>query len=382
MRNRIAEIYYFEWRVFGAILYLNLRHFHWKRAFITLLFALVMVFLSAFTICLRLLDEFLFFRYRKTKVGDPVFIISNPRSGTTYMHRLFCLDEERFTYFLLYHTFLPSVSFYKFILLLKRIDRRMNWPLKRFFNKVEDRVFEGWKDIHPMGFERSEEDEGLFVLSLMSPAIGLICPWFGRMEWIWIADRLSDSKKAAMMAYYRNTIQRFIFAWGPDKVFLSKNVISTGRMEMLLAAFPNARIIYPVRHPYKTIPSLTSMFAAPWKVVAPNLSENSENYRDWGRLSMAFYLHFYGLLDKLGADRFFWVKYDEFVAHPMNTVLEVYSKFGWSVSEAFQQRLKERTATARSYKSKHSYSLEQYGYSKSAIRKELKVVFDRFDFEP
>lgn len=381
MRNTLAQIYYIEWRVFGAIVWLNIIHFHWKRALITLGFILVMVLITVCTVTFRLLDEVFYPGYRKTAVKSPVFIVSNPRSGTTYMHRLLCLDEERFTYFLLYHTFLPSVIFYRFILFLKRIDRKMNWPLKRFFNRVEDRVFEGWKDIHPMGFERSEEDEGLFVLSLMSPAVGLICPYFSKMEWMWIADQLSDQKKQAMMAYYRNTIQRFLYAWGPDKVFLSKNVISTGRIQMLLDAFPEARIVFPVRHPYKTIPSITSMFAAPWGIIAPDIPKNSPEYRTWGKLTSAFYLHFLQMSEQLDPQRFYWVKYNDFVQSPKATVLGIYEKFGWEVSPQFIQMLEAQTSKGRSYKSKHSYSLEKYGYRKEDIYAELKPVFDRFDFQ-
>lgn len=381
MRKAIAQIFYFEWRVFGAIIYYNFRHFHWKRALITLAFIAVMCLISVLTITLRLVDEVFYRGYRKTTVNNPVFIISNPRSGTTYMHRLMCLDKERFTYFLLYHTFLPSVVFYRFILFLKRIDRKMNWPLKRFFDKVEDRVFEGWQDIHPMGFERSEEDEGLFVLSLMSPAIGLICPWFEKMDWMWIADRLSDAKKEAMMAYYQNTIQRFLYAWGPDKVFLSKNVISTGRMNMLLKTFPNAKIIYPVRHPYKTIPSLTSMFSAPYSVLAPDIPENSPEYRSWGKLSIAFYLHFFNTIGQVDDRDLFWVTYSQFTGNPKDTILGVYEKFGWTVSPQFLERLSKQTAVARTYRSKHEYTLEQYGYTKAEIHEQLKPVFEKFDFK-
>jgi len=382
MRKFISRIFYLEWRVFGAIIWLNLVHFHWRRTLVTVGFILLMVFISILTIFFRLLDEIFYRAYHRVEVKSPVFIISNPRSGTTYMHRLLCLDEEKFTYFLLYHTFLPSVVFYRFILFLKRIDRKMNWPLKKFFNQVEDRVFEGWKDIHPMGFERSEEDEGLFVLSLMSPAVGLICPYFSKMEWMWIADQLSEKKKQSVMAYYYNSIQRFLYAWGPDKVFLSKNVISTGRLEMLLDTFPNARIIFPVRHPYKTIPSITSMFAAPWSLIAPDIPKNSPEYRSWGKLTIAFYLHFLKMTEQLNPDRLYWVKYKDFVKSPKDTVLGIYEKFGWTVSPQFLQRLEEQTSKGRSYQSKHSYSLEEYGYNKAEIYAELKPVFERFGFKP
>lgn len=382
MRNAVAEIFYFEWRVFRSIIFQNLIHFQWKRFFLTLAFIVVILFISLLTVLLRLADEIFYRNYRKTEVRQPVFIISNPRSGTTYLHRLLCLDEERFTYFLLYHTFLPSVTFYRFILLLKKVDKRLNWPLKRFFTRVEERVFAGWKDIHPMGFEESEEDEGLFVLSLMSPAIGLICPWFKEMKWLWIPDRLSPAKKEAMMAYYRNTIQRFMYAWGQDKIFLSKNVISTGRMEMLLSAFPDAKIIYPVRHPYQTIPSVTSMFSAPWKVLADDLSEKSQEYRAWGAMSQEFYMHLYKMMERLDPDQLFYVDYEEFINNPKKIVLELYQKFGWSVNVQFLERLEQQTSHNKKYRSNHNYSLEQYGYRKEEVYYNLQPVFKKFGFEP
>ncbi len=381
MRKWLAEVFYWDWKVFATLLYWNLRYFYWKRALIIFGVALILLLHATLSVVLRLLDEVFYPAYRKTPIREPVFIISNPRSGTTYMHRLLCLDEKRFTYFLLYHTFLPSVLFFRFILVLKRLDKKMNWPLRRFFEKVEDRVFEGWKDIHPMGFERSEEDEGLFVLSLMSPAIGLVFPWMKKIDALWIADELPAHKKARMMAYYRNTIQRFLYAWGPDKVFLSKNVISTGRMGMLLETFPDARIIYPVRHPYKTIPSITSMFAAPWKLYAPDIPENSPEYRNWGMLSIRFYQHFFRMMPHLDAERFYHVRYKDFVKNPMDTILDIYRTFGWKPDEDFVERLRNQCNRSRQYRSKHDYTLEQYGYEKAVIEEELREVFEYFRFK-
>lgn len=254
--------------------------------------------------------------------------------------------------------------------------------MKKFFDRVEKWLFGGWKGIHPMGFEESEEDEGLFALSLMSPAIGLICPWFREMKWIWIPDHLSEAKKAAMMAYYQNTLQRFLYAWGPDKILLSKNVISTGRIEMLLDTFPDARIIYPVRHPFKTIPSVTSMFSAPWKVLAPDVHQQSKEYRSWGAMNIAFYQHFNEVMSKLSPQQLFWVKYTLFTGDPYQTVLNIYQHFGWNVDPEFKKRLEAETTATRSYSSGHQYSMEQYGYSKEKVYNELLPVFKKFGFEP
>jgi hypothetical protein len=41
------------------------------------------------------LDEMLFPAYRRVTIGRPILIVGNPRSGTTFLHRVLSLDEER-----------------------------------------------------------------------------------------------------------------------------------------------------------------------------------------------------------------------------------------------------------------------------------------------
>lgn len=376
-----SSIYYFEIRIFWAIIYQNLKHFSIRRLILMILFFIVILFMQTFMLLFRLLDEVFYPNYRKTKLNDPVFIISNPRSGTSYLHRLLCLDEDRFTYFMLYHTFFSSILFYRFILMMKRIDSHLNWTLRRFFEWIEKIVFKGWQDIHPMGFEKSEEDEGIFALQMMSPAIGLMCPWFKEMDWICLADNLSVKKKKKMMSFYKNTLQRFAYAWGKDKTILVKNVLSTGRINMLMETFPDARIIYPLRNPYEIVPSMTSMFSAPWPFIAPKIQKNSPEYRTWGDIIILFYRHFMNEIKKYNPDKFYACTYEELMDHPKELVMEIYDHFGFIASEEFVQRLIKETTKAREYKSKHEYSLEEYGYTMTEIYTPLKDVFEQYKFK-
>ncbi len=61
MRNSLAQIFYFEWRVFKAIIVQNVIHFHWKRFLLTIAFVIIIVFISILTVILRLMDE-IFYR--------------------------------------------------------------------------------------------------------------------------------------------------------------------------------------------------------------------------------------------------------------------------------------------------------------------------------
>ena len=110
------SIFYFHHQTVLRLAYLNcVKNFSFPRfLFTTLLLSLHLlgVLIISFG---RLVDEIFFRGYKDVDLSDPVFIISNPRCGTTFLHRLLCLDKDRYTFTLLYHTLLPSVFYIKLI---------------------------------------------------------------------------------------------------------------------------------------------------------------------------------------------------------------------------------------------------------------------------
>jgi LPS sulfotransferase NodH len=75
------------------------------------------------------------------------------------------------------------------------------------------------------------------------------------------------------------------------------------------------------------------------------------------------------------------IRYDELIKDPVAMVHHIYDHFGMEKSKAFKERLNEQAAITRKYSSHHTYSLEEYGYSREEIAGELREVFDVFGFE-
>src|SRR5690625_2221737 len=71
----------------------------------------------------RALDEKLFPAFHETEVGEPIFIMASPRSGTTLLHRLMSLDTQ-FTSYTLWQTLLPTLTAYKVVDKLSELDRK------------------------------------------------------------------------------------------------------------------------------------------------------------------------------------------------------------------------------------------------------------------
>lgn len=374
-----ASIYYTRLKTHFRFIKLHcITHFTIKNFFIGILYGIVIFLVALFSSFCRLFDELLFPNYKNIVVKQPVFIISNPRSGTTYLHRLMCLDHEKFVYTLLYHTTFPSITIFKMIDFFGLIDRRIGRPMRKFFDWIDNTFFGDWDDIHATGFNRSEEDEGLHFISGISASVGLITPYEAAFKELYIPDKLSEKEKENIKKYYLSTIQKWMYALGSDKLFLCKSVMSTGRLQMLHELFPDIKIIYLVRNPLNVLPSFTSMFASTWSVLYKQIPKNSPEYREWGNLGIEYYKYFTEQKTHFKEENFITVLYDDLVKHPKDTVTKIYQQLQLEMTDGFIERLTEVTSKTRDYKSKHDYSLVEYGYDEATIKQELNFLYQEY----
>ena len=96
-----------------------------------------------------LLDDILYPSWREELVHDPLFIVGNARSGTTWVHRLLSQDEESFTFFRTWEIlFGVSVTWRIFILRCYELDRRLGGGVAKCVEFLEHSLFRFIK-VHP-----------------------------------------------------------------------------------------------------------------------------------------------------------------------------------------------------------------------------------------
>ena len=376
------QVYYLQLRTVGKVLYYHcVRYFTFRRFFVALAYLLIVIIMSLINIFFRLLDEIFFSSYRKIEIKEPVFIISNPRSGTTLLHRLMCHDEDKFVHIRMFHTLVPSISFSRMVDFFAKVDKRIGRPLHKFFHWVDKVLFAGWEDVHTVGFNRSEEDEGVYFMSGISPALSLVTPFLYHFRELYILDDWEEKKRERIKQFYKATLQRWMYVLGKDKQFLCKSVMSTGRLQLLIELFPEVKIIYLVRNPYEATPSFIEMFTSTWKLISPRLPENSMEYRELANLAVTYYLYFDEQKKRFKPENWITLKYNDLVSDSYGTVEKIYSQFKMGMSTNFEKTLKSESEKSRNYTSKHQYSLEQYGLSKQQIYQALRFVFMENDFK-
>jgi hypothetical protein len=382
MKYFSASFYYVRYPVLGKIILETYRRFSWKVWLVSIPFIFAYFLHQVIHLLFRLLDEVFHRNHKKQKITQPVFIIANPRSGTTYLHRLMALDEERFTYTKNAHTFFMTSSFVQFYYVFRWLDRKiLSGFISATLNKLDDKIWGGWDDIHAMGFNKAEEDEMVFAQSLMSIGVMMPFPYFHYMHETKFLDHEPEDVRKNVMDFYESCVRRFVFRAGKNKTYLAKNVMSTGRFKSLMQRFPDAKIIYIARHPYDSVPSTASMFTVLNEVLSPELPGSHPANKSWGQLGIDLFKYSKEMRKSIPENQFFSLTYDDLLADPQGSVLKIYERFGWTPSEKFLERLGKEQARNKNYKSAHTYSLEQFGFTKQDIYAELGDIMDEFGFE-
>jgi omega-hydroxy-beta-dihydromenaquinone-9 sulfotransferase len=346
--------------------------------FFTVLYSLMWL-LVAFG---RMLDHVFFPGFKRQAVRQPVFIVAPPRSGTTLTQRLLSLDSERFVYNRLYETIFPAVSYQKLFRALIWLDQHTGRLFARLIGWCERKWFGGWDDMHKMRFDQPEEDDGFFVYTFVTEAIFLL---FLNVCELWEAgfqDALPLAKRRKLMAYYRSCLQRQLFLNGPAKTMLSKATQSSGAVESLLERFPDARFITIIRHPYQSVASHVSVFYPVWRAHSPDLAKHSPVSKEYALLAVRWFQHLFQFRNKVPPAQYYCIDFRDLTRDPLCAMEAVYAHFGWELSDAYRVRLTAAVSQERQFKSKHEYTLEEYGLSKEWIRQELGPVLDHYGLAP
>lgn len=356
--------------------------FGWTPRRAGILLALFLLYpLFELLVWLNLLLDDLFFRgYRRVEVSSPVFVVGNFRSGTTFLHRLLAKDEERFTTMKMWEAlFAPSILGRKVAKAIAILDR---W-LGRLGARQVATVEEHWHEenvMHKVGLREPEEDDYLLLHIWSALTIGLSS---GILEeavpYAYFDTALPKRERDRIMGFYRRSLQRHLYAHRSGQ-YLAKNPALTPKLDSVYEWFPDARVICLVRSPLEAVPSFVDMMQFSWRVIgAPEESEALRKFI----VDMARHWYSYAMERLEGApkDRYIFVRYDDLVADPGETIAGIYERFGFGMSPAYARVLQEESEKARRYRSRHRYSVEQTGLTLERILATYQDVFDRFGFD-
>jgi hypothetical protein len=307
-----------------------------------------------------LLDRVFFPGFRKMQLNNTGFIIGVPRSATTYLFNLMSNDNKQFTCFKLWEIlFAPSVIQKYLLSAVIKIDRFIGRPLYRL-SLFFDKLFLGKiAKLHEISFSKPEEDEMLMLYTFSSIYLSFFFPEVPALNsHLFFDEEVSAEKRKKLMLFYRSCIQRHVYFFDrrEQKIFLSKNPSFVSKLNSIAETFPEAKLIYMLRSPLKTIPSTISLNLNVYSIFSGRRTENP-----LAELTTEAIIRWYKMADNSIRSR--WlnrsviVPFKKITGQPEETIKEIYTFLDKTPGSIMTRLLISEQENSRNYRSAHKYKI-------------------------
>ena len=380
---------YFDFHTFSRLAYLSFfkvrgtpSRLAGKRVVFLIVFFTLFPLFQLFNVICFLLDDILFPQYRNIEIRKPVFIVGNPRSGTTFIHRVMAKDEGHFFCFRSWEILFPAIIQKKALGFIGRLDRLAGGIFSNSIKRFESHRFDKLNRVHPTSLFYPEEDEKLLLHIASSFNLIWFFPYFTDLPRF---DRFDESldpeHRKRNMNFYKNCIKRQAYLKGKDRNLhlLSKNPLFSPAVDSLYEHFPDSRFIYMVRNPLEVIPSMLSLAYELWN---QNLDLGLDYpYQDRVyETAIHYYNYTLARLEQARPSSYLLVNYDDLVRQPSRVIQAIYEAFGFEMTPAYSKILDQEDLKAKGYKSGHEYTLSQFEFTREQIVSDLSHIFERFGF--
>jgi hypothetical protein len=324
------------------------------------------------------LDHVFYPRHRKQAIDRPIFIVGNPRSGTTFLHRLL-LGAGGMAAFELWEMLFPAITARKLLGgIVPRLDRLS--PARYHASDVHDTSLRGIET----------DDVAWFFRTLDGPfAWAYFLAWqdtwgseLSRREFA--IDGVTPREEERFFGYYEACWRRNLTLKRADRV-LAKTSMLTMRLDAVLRRYPDCRLVYVIRDPVEVIPSGMSLLAS----VLENGYDvwnrtREEDQRRWlenlyqASCDMLRYFHDAQSAGLIPERNLCVVRYEDLINNLEPTMARILDFIEVKPTEAFQEEVRAQAERQRSYTSRHEHSPSQFGLTPERIRADLGFVYDAF----
>jgi hypothetical protein len=227
------------------------------------------------------------------------------------------------------------------------------------------------KAMHPFGATLAQECVSLFMYDIRTLALETQAhvPTYAR--WLESADM------TPAYAQHRLALQT-LQSRQPTERWILKTPNHLWHLEALLAAYPDARIIWTHRDPGPVITSLASLANAGQRPLTSR-TDPRPTADEWKR-KCAFALHSAIAFDEKAEDG--WCQhlhYDALMADPLDTVRALYARFGGEVSDLHARRMEAFLAhRPKDAFGRHHYDPADFGWTYAGLAEEFCDYSDRY----
>lgn len=275
-----------------------------------------------------MLDWVFFPFFTKVKIDKPIFIVGVARSATTFLYKTMAQDREQFTCFRFWELlFAPSIIQKYICVAIIKLDRKIGRPVKWLALLVDKIFLKQINRVHETGLNKVEEDEILLLYTLSSMYLNFFYPEVKALDQVLFFDeQFPEKRRKRVMNYYRRCVQRHLYVFGgaTQKTFLSKNPAFVSKLASVSESFPDAKLIYMIRSPFKTIPSVINMNALVSSLFCNTKYPSNGNVRT-SEVVMRWYEIADAAIKAHWSKRHIIVPFKDITRNPKRMLLDIYS---------------------------------------------------------
>ncbi len=324
------------------------------------------------------LDRVFFSGCRNVPIDRPIFIVGNPRSGTTFLHRLL-LGAGDTAAFELWEMLFPAITARKLVGgLVPRLDRLS--PARYHPS-----------DIHDTNLRGIETDDVLWFFRTLDGPFA----WAYFLAWqdSWGSELcrremgvhgVTERDRERFFGYYEQCWRRNLFYKNAKRV-LAKTSMLTFRLDEVLARYPDAKLVYIIRDPVEVIPSGMSLVCGVLENGYDAWNRTTESdQRRWAdnlyqaSCEMLRCFHEAYTSGRIPEKNLCIVRYTDLLQNLEPTIGRILEFIEIEPSADFVEEVREQADKQRSYRSRHHHSPDKFHLDPERIRRDLGFVYETY----
>lgn len=328
--------------------------------------ALYITFLSFVAIPFRLFERLKFDQQiENTEITEPpIFIVGHWRSGTTYLHQVMARDQN-LGYISSFQALMPEIF----------LGSEELWKpaVKNFWFKT--RPMDG------VSYSPDSPEEEEYAIANMTRYSFLQGWCFPKKIDIYTkylnCDDLSDQEMANWEKTYLRILKKLTIKYQGKRIVL-KNPFNTGKIEILLKLFPEAKFIHVYRNPYEVFYSSKKLYDKMLRHYQYQNFSQSEKEKNIFEIYTKIMKKFLETKELIPPDNFIEIKWEDFVGNELENLEKIYAQFNLPGFEEAKSGFKEYIEIKRNYQQK-PYVIDEESQKK--IYENWSFTIDKWQYE-
>ena len=354
-------------RIFKVYLIIGKNFNMWLSPILT---GVLLFFLRIIVAAGQILDHLFFWSVRKP-LNNPIIIVGNPRSGTTFLHR-FLIKQHVGSGSQLWQTLYPSILIQKlvkpFLPLMEKISPARHHSTeahKTSLTSVEtddvSLLFRYLDGFFLYGFFLTFDDDDLFH---------------------WVDPRVRDTSKRDFK-WFESTWKRNLISNNSNR-YIGKLFSLSSNLPSFQKQYEDAKILYMIRDPLSVIPSGLSLVTGVLDKKFDFWSLESDIKK---RFTNRLYLALVELLkrfhkdwvnNKIDKEKVMIIRFDFMMNNFESLMDDIIDFLNIQRNDQLLNDIQHTAEKQREYQSGHKYDLEKFGLSENQIKNDCKEIYQTF----